>query len=578
MYILGISAYYHDSAACLIKDGAIVFAAQEERYTRKKHDDSFPTHAVQHALDFAGITIDDVEIVAFYEKPFLKFERIIETYAANSPSGFWSFRRAMKAWFSRKIWVSDVMRKELGFKGEMIFSEHHEAHAASTFFTSPFEEATVLTIDGVGERATASIAHGVGNKLTVLQEQQFPHSLGLFYSAFTYFCGFRVNSGEYKLMGLAPYGKPLFVDQIREHFIAVRGDGTIELNRKHFNFEVGSRMLRKSAESVLGVPRRLAEAEMTQVYMDIAASVQVITEEAVEKMALYAIEKTGSKNLCLAGGVALNCKSNGELIKNDQIDGVWVQPASGDSGGALGAALVAWYGHLKKERIIGRDETPVNAYLGNTYSQEEVKSTCEEFGVKFHAYDEKRLAEAFMEKKVVGWYQGRMEYGPRALGNRSILASPLFEDMKRHVNLKIKMREGFRPFAPMVKQDKAKDWFKRIDSSKYMLFTYESDRSNDIPSCIHEDHTARVQTIEKSDNGAIYSLLSAFEERSGCPVLINTSFNVRGEPIVESPEDALKCFFQTGMDILVMEGVMVTKEDNPNPSEVLTKKNAIELD
>ncbi len=577
MIVLGISAYYHDSAACLLKDGEVLFAAQEERFTRKKHDSSFPKRSVEEAFKFANISIEDVDIVAFYEKPFLKFERIIDTYAANSPKGFLSFRRAMKSWFSKKLWIGELMKKELGYKGEVLFTEHHEAHAASAFYASPFEESAVLTIDGVGEKGTALIAHGKGNELNLLEEQHFPHSLGLFYSAMTYYCGFKVNSGEYKLMGLAPYGKPIHVELLKQHFIKINDDGSIELNRKLFNYEVGDYMLSKKGLAVLGRPVRKPDDDMSEWYFDMAASAQKITEEAVMISARRALDVTGSKNLCLAGGVALNCKANGELEQANLTEGIWVQPASGDSGGALGAALAVWYKHLKNERVPEMDTLQKHAYLGSQYSKEEVKNELEKYNVSFIEYDPAVVAKRLSEKAVVGWFHGRMEYGPRALGNRSILASPIFEDMKSFVNQKIKMREGFRPFAPMVKAESASDWFE-VEKSKYMLFTHRSERAKDIPSCIHEDGTARVQTVDASENELIHELLSRVEDETKTPVLINTSFNVRGEPIVESPLDALRCLFQTGMDLLVIEGFVVSKNDNPVVDEELTKHQNFELD
>lgn len=580
MYLLGISALYHDSAVCLMKDGKVIFAASEERFTRKKHDSRFPISAISQALEFENITIQEIELVCFYEKPFQKFERIIDTYSENSPRGFRSFKKAMKSWFSRKLWVEDIIKKELKYKGEVVFSGHHESHAAGTFFTSPFQTSTVVTLDGVGERATASIGIGNKNKVELLRTQQFPHSLGLFYSAVTYYCGFKVNSGEYKLMGLAPYGNPIYVDLMKEHFIKMKEDGSIRLNQEHFNFQVGLTMIKSSFEKKMKKVRRKPETEFTQFYQDVAASAQLIVEEALVKTVTYAVNLTGISRVCLSGGVALNCKANYKLIKLLDQKNIWIQPASGDSGGAIGAAFVGWYHHLKKERKTFEDTLDNQVYLGTSYDKKSIKEILYKKEIRFEELGRSKLVEdiakQLQSKKIIALFQGRMEFGPRALGNRSILASPLFDDMKEYVNQKIKMREGFRPFAPVVKVDEMKEWFNMKTSSKYMLFTHQSEKKEVIPSCIHEDLSARVQTLDKNDNEMLYELLDEIEKRSGVPILINTSFNVRGEPIVESPEDALSCFFNTGIDTLVIEGLLVKKEWNL--TSIQHKTSSYELD
>ncbi len=565
MYILGISAFYHDSSVCLMKDGKVLFAAQEERFSRIKHDNNFPLKSIEKALASEDININDIEIISYYEKPFLKFERLIDTYKTHAPKGFLSFKKAIKATLGKKIWVEDIIRKQTKFKGEIIFCEHHESHAASAFFPSPFEEATILTIDGVGEKTTASLAIGRNNKIEILEEQFFPHSLGLFYSAMTYYCGFKVNSGEYKLMGLAPYGKPIYTDKLKQA-IKINDNGSVELNLTYFNYEVGNRMTSKKFEVLMGNKKRNPESEMTAFYMDVAASTQKITEEAILKMVAYGVHKTGIKNVCLAGGVALNCKANGELLKSNFIDSLWIQPAAGDSGTALGATYIAWYHYLNKQRIIQEDSLANHGYLGTQYTQKEVQVILDQHQLIYHYLEIHEslniLAKELAKGKVVGWFQGKMEFGPRALCHRSILANPLIKDMKKHLNYAIKKREGFRPFAPVVKEDRSHEFFNILKPSKYMLNTYTSDKKKLIPSCIHEDNTARVQTVNEKENPWFYQLLDAFEKQSGYPVLINTSFNVRGEPIVESPNDALSCFFSTDMDILFIEGLLVLKEEN----------------
>lgn len=582
-YILGISAFYHDSAACLLKNGKPIVAVQEERFTRIKHDSSFPGKAIDYCLLSEGITIDDIELIVFYEKPFLKFDRIIDTYARKSPLGFFSFKKAMKSWVSEKLWIPSIIQKKLDFKGEILFTEHHEAHAASAFFSSPFNEAAILTIDGVGEHAALTLSIGKGNKITTLSEQRFPHSLGLFYSAITYYCGFKVNSGEYKLMGLAPYGNSIYKDLIYDNFVSVSDDGVVTLNMKYFDFEAGLKMTNNAFGKVFGAPSREPESEMTQFYKDVARSAQIVLEEIVVKLGKVAKEKTGLSNLCLAGGVALNCKANQVLLEEDIFDDIWVQPASGDSGGAMGAAYVGWYHYLNNPRVILDDSLIDNAYLGNEISNEQIEQQLKKFNLKFNHFTNELLvkqAAAYLNSKnIIGWFQGKMEFGPRALGARSILASPKFKDMQQYVNIKIKKREGFRPFAPIVMEDKANEWFEMSKPSKYMLFTYNVKQPDKIPSCTHVDNTARVQTVNGKENELMYNLLKEVNELSGIPILINTSFNVRGEPIVCGIDDAVRCLFDTEMDYLIIGNYIVSKEDNKefNWSSIISQV-AYELD
>jgi len=582
MYALGISAFFHDSAACLLKDGNIVAAAEEERFSRKKHDSSFPTMAITFCLKEANISIAEISLIVFYEKPFLKFDRILNSIKDTAPFGFNFFRKSIKSWIQTKLWIPTIIKNELSYEGEIIFCEHHEAHAAGTFFTSPFEESAIVTIDGVGEKACTTIGIGVKNKVTILKEQHYPHSFGLFYSAFTQYCGFKVNSGEYKLMGLAPYGKAIYKDLILNKIISISSQGEINLNLDYFSFEKGESTINDRFCQLFKHPIRNEKDEMDQFYCDIAASVQEITDEFLLTISTYAKQITGKNNLCLSGGVALNCKANGRLLKEQIFDKVWVQPAAGDGGGALGAAFVGWYHYLKNDRIFIENSPKKQVYLGSSYSETEIKKVLNDFKIKHTVLNDddlcKKSAQYLSEKKIVGWFQGKMEFGPRALGNRSILASPLFADMKQYVNKKIKLREGFRPFAPVVLEEFASDWFSISEPSKYMLFTFDSNKKAEIPSCIHEDGTARVQTISKEDNPLFYKLISEFNSLSNAPVLINTSFNVRGEPIVESPLDALKCFFQTDMDVLVMGNIMIEKEINLNVPIELTQKTNYELD
>jgi len=566
IYTLGISAFFHDSAACLLKDGRVVVAIQEERLSRKKQDASFPKKSIRMCLESEGINIKDISLVVFYEKPFLKFDRLIDTYAKKTPYGFNSFKKSIKSWTSNKLWIPNIIQSQLNYTGNILFAEHHESHAASSFFASPYKEAAILTIDGVGEQATITIAKGVNNKIRIIKEQRFPHSLGLFYSAFTYYCGFKVNAGEYKLMGLAPYGKPIYKRLIYKHLIAITDDGVLTLNTNYFDFEVGLKMTNTRFHKLFGSPPRTPETNISTFYKDIAASVQVVLEEIVVKLVIATKQVLGLDNLCLAGGIALNCKVNQRLVANNIFKNIWIQPAAGDAGGAIGAAYIGYHHYLKHERII-QDDTPLNnVYLGNSISESEIEKQLIYFKVQYSKLSTeeviKKTAIHLNNKKIIGWFQGKMEFGPRALGARSILASPKFKDMQKHLNLSIKKREGFRPFAPIVLEDKADEWFDINTPSKYMLFTYDVKKTTIIPSCTHVDNTARVQTVNDNDNKKLYQLLQEFESLSGIPILINTSFNVRGEPIVASIEDALRCFFHTEMDVLVLENYIITKSEN----------------
>lgn len=576
MTILGISAYFHDSAAAILIDGKLVAAAQEERFTRIKHDASFPSNSVNFCLEFCQLKIDDIDAVVFYEKPFQKFERILDSNIKNIPFSYVSFKKSMKSWFSDKLWIPKNIQKALNYKGKIYFAEHHESHAASAFFCSPFNESLIIVIDAVGEKSCTSICKGSNNKIEPLMHQIYPHSLGLFYSAFTYYCGFRVNSGEYKLMGLAPYGEPKYIELLKKCFINIGDDGTVQLNMTNFGFDSGLHMLSKNGVKALKKPVRKPESKLGQFYKDIAASVQKILEEAVLKIVEKGFSLYNSNHLTLAGGVALNCVANQKLIEAFPDKTIWIQPASGDAGAAIGAAFALHYEKLPRE-IIG-DTTNNHIYLGPSYNDEKILETIQSFNAKYEEYPffelTKVTANHLFEGKIVGWFQGRMEFGPRALGNRSILASPTPLNMKSRLNLAIKKREGFRPFAPSILEHCAKEWFEEIGVSKYMLQTFKSLRSNEIPSCIHEDQTSRVQTVSKEDNDHFYQLLESFHELSGVPILINTSFNLRGEPIVCSPEDAINCFIQTEMDILVLNNYMILKANN---SSLKPSKNVIRI-
>ncbi len=592
MYILGISAYYHDSAACLVKDGVILSAAQEERFSRKKHDPRFPAAAVEYCLQEAGVSGQDVDLIAFYDKPLLKFERLLETYIDYAPSGIRSFLMAMPLWLREKLWIREQISKSTDFKGKILFTEHHESHAASAFFPSPFESAAVLTMDGVGEWATSSFGYGRGNELHLLSELHFPHSLGLLYSAFTYYTGFKVNSGEYKVMGLAPYGEPRYVQLMLDELVDLCEDGSLRLNMKYFSFANGLTMTNSAFDRLFGGPPRQPESPLTQRDMDLARSVQEVTELAMMRMAQHVHRETGERNLCLAGGVALNCVGNGRILREGPFENVWIQPAAGDAGGALGAALSTWYQYLGHERrlsaVCGNHRDGMRgAYLGPAFSGDEVRKFLEASGASYRRLDRSELAEhvarLLAEEKVVGWFQGRMEFGPRALGARSILGDPRSPRMQAQMNLKIKFRESFRPFAPSVLREKVSDYFELDYDSPYMLLVapvreelrrtmtdseqelFGIDKLNvvrsTIPAITHVDYSARIQTVRREDNPIYYDTIAAFERLTGCAVLVNTSFNVRGEPIVCTPEEAFTCFMRTEMDCLVMEDCVLRKDE-----------------
>ncbi|MCT7376925.1 carbamoyltransferase family protein [Chelativorans salis] len=596
MRILGISAFYHDSAAALIEDGRIVAAAQEERFTRRKHDPGFPANAVRYCLAEGACAIDDIDHVVFYDKPFLKFERLLETYLATVPGGFRSFRAAMPVWVKEKLFQKKGLRRKLGeiagsksWDGSLLFSEHHVAHAASAFFASPFQNAAVLTMDGVGEWCTTSLGHGNGKRLDLLKEIHFPHSLGLLYSAFTYYTGFKVNSGEYKIMGLAPYGRPLYAQAILDHLIDLKADGSFWLDQRYFDYCTGLTMTSSAFHELFGGEPRKPESPLTQREMDLAASIQAVTEEVVLRLATFARRETGERQLCLAGGVALNCVANGRVLKEGIFDDIWIQPAAGDAGGAVGAALAVWHQYLDKDRAPNGCDLMEGAYLGPTYSQEEIEQRLTAAGAVYGVLSDSEListtVSALMEEKAVGWMQGRMEFGPRALGNRSILGDPRSPRMQKTLNLKVKYRESFRPFAPSVRREDVAEWFGLSTDSPYMLLVadvreekrvrpnldeealFGIERLNvprsDIPAVTHVDYSARVQTVHRETNRRYWELLTTFKERTGCPVLVNTSFNVRGEPIVCSPEDAYRCFMGTEIERLVIGNTVLRKEDQP---------------
>lgn len=609
MRILGISAYYHDSAAALIEDGIIVAAAQEERFTRKKHDSGFPAHAIEFCLARAGVGLGGIDRVVFYDKPFLKFERLVESYLAFAPRGFRSFRMSIPLWLREKLFLKDLLAKELkkldkrgGWNGELLFSEHHLSHAASAFFPSPFDEAVVLTMDGVGEWATTSVAIGKGHKLEVHKEIHFPHSIGLLYSAFTYYTGFKVNSGEYKVMGLAPYGVPKYVNKIFEHLIDVKPDGSFRMDLSYFDYCCGLTMTNGKFGDLFGGPARKSDEVLTQHHMDLAASLQAATEEIVLRLTRSLRKETGIPNLCLAGGVALNCVANGKVLRDGQYDQIYVQPAAGDAGGALGAALVGYHMQLDQKRQVNGDAMR-GSYLGPEFSQAEVESRLKACGARFETHDDASLlatsADDLSQGKALGWFQGRMEFGPRALGNRSILGDPRSPTMQKTLNLKVKYRESFRPFAPSVMRERVSDWFELDGDSPYMLLVADVVKSrrremtaeeqqlfgidklnvprSDIPAVTHVDYSARIQTVHEATNPRYHALLRAFESRTGCPVLVNTSFNVRGEPIVGTPEDAFRCFMGTELDALAVGNCYLRKE-NQDPSLKQNYESAFELD
>ncbi|MFN6145894.1 MAG: carbamoyltransferase [Planctomycetota bacterium] len=591
-HILGISAFYHDSAAALLRDGEIVAAAQEERFTRKKHDPGFPARAVEFALQQAGITAADLDFVAFYDKPILKFHRLLETYLAFAPAGLASFRRMLPVWLGDKLHMRGMLTRNLGCKpkNRYVFPEHHESHAASAFYPSPFEDAAVLTMDGVGEWATTSLGVGEGNKLRLLQEIRFPHSLGLLYSAFTYYCGFKVNSGEYKLMGLAPYGEPRFEKQIREHLIDVRDDGSYRLDLTYFNYCQGLTMTSPRFHALFGMPPRPSESQLEQVHMDLAASIQKVTEDVMLKTARHARKVTGKKHLCLAGGVALNCVGNGVILREGPFEKIWIQPAAGDAGGALGAAQLVWHNLLGKPRTVKPTDSQRGSLLGPRYESRDIKAFLDAQGVVYeeHATEDAladRVAQLIEQENVIGWFQGPMEFGPRALGSRSIIGDARSPRMQSVMNLKIKFRESFRPFAPIVLRERASEYFdiapqhdspymlivapvraekrKPVEAGAIGLDKLKQLRSV-VPAVTHVDFSARLQTVDGERNPRLARLMRRFEERTGCPVLINTSFNVRGEPIVCTPQDALRCCLGTEMDVLVLENFVVRRAEQKN--------------
>jgi carbamoyltransferase len=595
MYILGISAFYHDSAACLLKDGKIIAAVQEERFTRKKHDAGFPHHAILYCLEEAGIEGREIDNVVFYEKPFVKFERLLETYLAFAPKGFTSFAKAMPVWIKDKLFQKSALIKQLKstldknvkWNERLLFSEHHLSHAASAYYPSPFDSAAVLTLDGVGEWTTSSLAIGKGNDLKVLKEIHFPHSLGLLYSAFTYYTGFKVNSGEYKVMGLAPYGKPIYANLIKEKLITVADDGSFQLDMSYFDYATGLTMTNKKFDALFGGPPRTSETKLTQREMDLAASVQKVTEDVVLNLARGIAKDTGERNLCLAGGVALNCVANGILLREKIFDNIWIQPAAGDAGGALGAALSTWYLHYKKDRVTATERDSMKgSYLGPEFTDKEIETELTACGANFKKLSENEMIEevasTLADEKAVGWMQGRMEFGPRALGGRSIIADPRSPVMQKQLNLKVKYRESFRPFAPSILREDVSDWFQHETDSPYMLLvadvqkdkrramTEEEDAlfgidklnvpRSSVPAITHVDYSARIQTVHNDTNPKYHAVISKFKEKTGCPLLVNTSFNVRGEPIICSPTDAFKCFMGTEMDVLAVGNYVLYKE------------------
>lgn len=609
--ILGISAFYHDSAAALLQDGRIASAAQEERFTRRKHDPSFPQHAIRYCLEEAGLSLSEVDHVVFYEKPFLKFERLLETYVGFAPKGINSFRAAMPVWLREKLFQKDMLTRDLkkidpGFKGEdkLLFSEHHFSHAASAFYPSPFAEAVVLTLDGVGEWATSTVAIGRGSKLEIQKEIHFPHSIGLLYSAFTYYTGFKVNSGEYKVMGLAPYGEPKYKDLILENIVDLKEDGTFHLDQSFFNYCTGLTMTNDKFARLFGEPVRRPETDsLTQFHMDVAASVQAVVEESVLRMTRSLAAEYKIPNLCMAGGVALNCVANGKILRDGAFKKLWVQPAAGDAGGAIGAACAAWHQELGHPRKTNGRDGMHGGYLGPVYSDEDIKQRLHKAGAVFEMCTQQQMldktVQALVDGKAVGWLNGRMEFGPRALGGRSILGDPRSPVMQRDLNLKVKFRESFRPFAPSVLREHVAEWFELSEDSPYMLLVADVQQTkrrpmteaeqklfgierlnvprSDIPAVTHVDYSARIQTVHADTNPLYHALLSRFYERTGCPVLVNTSFNVRGEPIVCTPEDAFRCFMGTDIELLVC-GNAVLRKDAQNPALREDYKNKYQLD
>jgi len=603
MNILGISAFYHDSAACLVQDGRIVSAAQEERFTRKKHDHSFPQNAIKYCLESKGLASSDLDLIAFYDKPFLKFERILETYLAYAPFGIRSFIKAMPLWIKQKLWMKEFIRTELGYEGKIIFPQHHESHAASAFFPSPYQEAAFLTLDGAGEWATASYGVGKNNQINIRAEIHFPHSLGLLYSAFTYYTGFKVNSGEYKLMGLAPYGEPKYKDIILSELMDLKEDGSFKLNMKYFNYCTGLTMINRRFERLFGGRPRKPESRLTRKDMDLARSVQAVTEEVILRMAEYVYKETGQKNLCLAGGVALNCVANGRILRESPIENLWIQPAAGDAGGALGAALFAWYQYLENKRIAnGRDDFQRGSYLGPSFENSHITDYFKKNNISYvqlrNSEIPERIADLIAQQKVIGWFQGRMEFGPRALGARSIIGDARSPKMQEIMNLKIKFRESFRPFAPSVLKEKISDFFEINEESPYMLLAapikkeirreiqeqklFGLDKLNavrsSIPAVTHVDYSARIQSVNENTNSLYHKMIKKFNQKYGCPVVINTSFNVRGEPIVCTPEDAYLCFMRTNMDYLIIGNYLIEKKEQKPLEKDIEWLREFELD
>jgi len=611
MRILGLSAYYHDSAAALVVDGQVVAAAQEERFTRRKHDSSFPREAIEFCVQFAGLRAGDIDFVAFYDKPFLKFERLLETYLAFAPAGFQSFRHALPLWIKEKLFQKRLLAKELeqllpgvDWEARLLFSEHHLSHAASAYYPSPFDHAAVLTMDGVGEWTTTSLAVGRGHDLAVVKEIHFPHSLGLLYSAFTYYTGFKVNSGEYKVMGLAPYGRPRYADTLRQHLIDIKEDGSFRLNLAYFDYCTGLRMTNRRFDELFGGPPRKPEDRLTQREMDLAASIQAVTEEIVLKLGRSIARETGERNLCLAGGVALNCVANGKLLRDKSFDHLWLQPAAGDAGGAVGAALTAFHLHHRMPRVVPQKlDGMQGAYLGPAYSQSDIERRLHASGAEFETLAEEDLIAACANDlaagRALGWHQGRMEFGPRALGGRSILGDARSSSMQKMLNLKVKYRESFRPFAPSVLREDVADWFDLNEDSPYMLLVadvleqhrikmtaeqeqlFGIDRLNvprsSLPAITHVDYSARVQTVHNETNPRYHALIKRFKQLTGCPVIVNTSFNVRGEPIVCTPEDAFRCFMGTEIEALAVGNCYLRKE-RQNPALKQEYATKFELD
>lgn len=602
--ILGVSALYHDSAAALVRDGEIVAAAQEERFSRRKHDERWPSGAISYVISEAGIDRSQVDAIVFYEKPFIKFDRILETLLATAPAGLIHYMRTVSLWSRDRLQIRRTMRNEMGpgFHGKYLFTEHHRSHAASAFYPSPFEKAAILTIDGVGEWATTTLARGEGNQIEILEEIHFPHSLGMLYSAFTYFCGFRVNSGEYKLMGLAPYGEPVYADVIRDKLIRVADNGSFKLDMDYFHFTRGMTMTGKPfADLFGGGTARKSESPITKREMDLAASVQVVTEEIMLKLAARACERAGSKNLCLAGGVALNCVGNGRILRAGIVDDLWIQPAAGDAGGALGAALDVWHNFYGAPRTAKPGDSMRGSRLGPAFSDDEVAKLLEPFGAKYKTYNDAELANVVADliasENVVGWVQGRLEFGPRALGSRSILGDARSTTMQSTMNLKIKFRESFRPFAPCVLAERANEWFELDHESPYMLLVAPvrpehrrgddgaktgldrvKEVRSDVPAITHVDYSARVQTVDHERHGLLYDVMKEFEKKTGCPVIINTSFNIRGEPIVCRPEEAYRCFMLTHMDALVLGHHVLLKKDQPPMAGAEEYRSQFQLD